>query len=359
MAEAGIALIKIAVVLGFVLNLAALLTWAERKQSAVIQDRIGANRASVFGLRLFGLFHIAADALKMLTKEDHVPQTAEKFIHGAAPFISFFFALMGFAVIPFGDVLRVGGREIPLRILDLNIGILFIFAAIALEIYGSVLAGWSSGSHYATLGGMRGSVQMFSYEIAWGVSLLGIFMVYDSLDLNRVVLRQGDLLWGVLPKWGIVTQPLGFLLFLAAGMAITKRVPFDLPEGESEIIGYFVEYSGMKFGLFFLTDFVLTILISALLATLFFGGYQLPYLEPDGFRFPWGATWSLDHYTVVFLQFVALVLKIVFFCWLLLAVRWTYPRFRYDQLMDLGWKVLFPLAVANVILTGLVLTLIE
>jgi NADH-quinone oxidoreductase subunit H len=341
-----------------VLTLTSLLTWMERKQSAVMQDRLGANRAPILGIRAFGLPHILSDALKMFFKEDFVPPGGDKVLHTAAPFLALFFALMTFAAIPFGDTIMIAGREINLQILPLNVGLLFVFAMMSLGIYGTFLAGFSSNNKYAFLGGLRASSQMISYEITMGVTLVGLLMIFGTLDLAEINRAQGDLLWGWLPKWGIILQPVGFLLFLAAGMAETKRVPFDLPEGESEIVGYFVEYSSMKFGAFFMTDFVETILIATLIATLFFGGWQVPYLQPDGFHLPGGLFLALPQLLVTLLQVAALGFKVVFFCWFLLLIRWTLPRFRYDQLMRLGWKFMLPVSVINVFITALVLLLI-
>jgi len=348
---------KVLLVLFGVLTLASILTWMERKQSAVMQDRVGANRATIFGFRALGLFQVLADSIKMFVKEDFIPPLGNRFLHTLAPFLSAFFALIGFAAIPFGNSIHLFGHDISLQIMDLNVGVLYIFAAMSLGIYGVVLAGWSSNNNYAFLGGMRGSSQMFSYEIAIGTTILGILVIFESMSLQTIVQAQGALLWGIIPKWGVVVQPLGCLLFLVAGVAETKRVPFDLPEGESEIIGYFVEYSSMKFGLFMLTDFVETILIAALLTTLFFGGWQVPYLMADGFHFPGGFEISLAGMTVSILQVISYCLKVFFFCWFLLLIRWTLPRFRYDQLMRLGWKIVFPISVLNLLVTSLVVLL--
>jgi NADH-quinone oxidoreductase subunit H len=350
-----IALIKAVFFLVCVLTLTSLLTWQERKQSAVMQDRLGANRAPILGIRAFGLCHILSDALKMFFKEDYVPPGGDKLLHTAAPFAALFFALMSFAAIPFGDSIQIAGRRIELLVLPLNVGVLFVFAMMSMGIYGTFLAGFSSNNKYAFLGGLRASSQMISYEITMGATLVGLFMVFGTLDLAEINRAQGGLLWGWLPKWGIVLQPLGFLLFVTAGMAETKRVPFDLPEGESEIVGYFVEYSSMKFGAFFMTDFVETILIAALIATLFFGGWQVPYLQSDGFHLPGGAFFALPQLLVVLLQMAAFAIKVVFFCWFLLLIRWTLPRFRYDQLMRLGWQFLLPISVFNIFATALVL----
>jgi len=342
-----------------ILTLTSLLTWMERKQSAVMQDRLGANRAPILGIRAFGLPHILADALKMFFKEDYVPPDADKLLHTAAPFAALFFALMSFAAIPFGDSLQIAGRRIDLLILPLNVGLLFVFAMMSMGIYGAFLAGFSSNNKYSFLGGLRASSQMISYEITMGATLVGLLMIFGTLDLGELNRAQGGLLWGWLPKWGILLQPLGFILFVVAGVAETKRIPFDLPEGESEIIGYFLEYSSMKFGAFFMTDFVETILIAALIATLFFGGWQVPYLQADGFHLPWGSFHSLPSLLVTLLQVASFAFKVFFFCWFLLLIRWTLPRFRYDQLMHLGWKILLPISLFNIFATGLVLLLLN
>jgi NADH-quinone oxidoreductase subunit H len=332
-------------------SIAGLLTWVERKQSAVMQDRIGANRASIFGFKAMGLFHALADVGKMLSKEEFMPNGANKFLFNLAPYLSVVFALVGFAAIPFGDGLQAA---------NINVALLFIFAMMSMGVYGVVIAGFSSNNNYAFLGGMRGAAQMIAYEITMGAAIMGIIMVYNTIDLQQLVIGQGAYLFhGWLPKWGVFVQPLAFFLFLTAATAETKRVPFDLPEGESEIIGYFVEYSGMKFGMFFLADLVETVLVSALMTTLFLGGWQVMYLQPDGFHFPWGGQILLSHIPVVILGVVSFFIKLSFFIWLLMAIRWTLPRFRYDQLMYLGWKFLLPTSLANIAITAIVLTLLR
>lgn len=342
-------------ILGFVLSLAGLLTWVERKQSAVMQDRIGANRARIFGMKLLGLPHIFCDAIKMFTKEDFVPAGADKFLHSLAPFLSVVFTLVAFAAIPFGPALHLFDRVYPLQIADINVGLIYLFGMLSLAVYGVILAGLASNSNYAFLGSLRAASQMIAYEISLGASIIGIVLVYSSLSLNEIVLGQGELLWGWLPKWGIVVQPLAFFLFVTAMIAESKRIPFDIPEGESEIVGYFVEYSAMKFGMFFLTDFLETILAAALTATLFFGGWQVPFLGIDGFHLPGGAALLLPHLAVVTLGVGSFIFKTLFFCWLFMTVRWTLPRFRYDQLMHLGWKVMLPLSLINILVTAVVL----
>ncbi|MBI1874511.1 MAG: NADH-quinone oxidoreductase subunit H [Acidobacteria bacterium] len=338
-----------------VLNLAALHTWLERKQSAVIQDRIGANRASILGWRLMGLFHPLADSIKMFMKEDVVPAGVDRTLHLLAPFFSVFFALVGFAAIPFGDRFVIGDRVIDLQVAKIDVGLLYIFAMLSLGVYGVILAGFASRNNYALLGGLRATAQMISYEIALGIAIVGVVMIYGTMDLEELVRAQGKTLGGWIPLWGIVVQPVAFVVFLTAALAETKRVPFDLPEGESEIIGYFVEYSGMKFGMFFLADFLETIMVACLATTLFLGGWQVPYLMPDGFHFPWGATVPLAQWTYVLLGVASFSIKVVVFCWLFMQVRWTLPRFRYDQLMRLGWLGLFPISVVNVLVTASVL----
>jgi NADH-quinone oxidoreductase subunit H len=256
------------------------------------------------------------------------------------------------AAIPFGPAVRLGDRIVTLQVADLEAGLPFVLAMLSLGIYGIVLSGWASNNRFALLGGMRGAAQLISYEVALGLSLVGLVLVYPSLRMSRIVEFQGGLLFGFLPKWGIVLQPLGFIVFFIAALAETKRVPFDLPEGESEIIGFYTEYSGLKWGLFMMTDFLEVIIVACLAVTFFFGGWQVPWLEPGGFRFPWGGEWALRGWIVVALQVLAFNIKVGLFCGFQVLIRWTYPRLRYDQLMDLGWKVLVPLGFLNLLGTG-------
>ncbi len=351
-------LIKLALaafVFFLVLNLAGFHTWVERKQSALIQDRIGANRADIFGFRMLGMFHGMADVLKMFTKEDIVPKGADRTLHTLAPFFSVFFALVTFAAIPFGPALNLGDRVIDLQVAKIDAALLYVFAMLSLGVYGVILAGFASRNNYAILGGLRATAQMISYEIALGISIVGVIMVYGTMDLSELVRGQGYMIGGWIPFWGIVTQPVAFFVFVTAALAETKRVPFDLPEGESEIIGYFVEYSGMKFGMFYLTDFLETIVVASLSTTLFFGGWQVPFLMPDGFHFPWGGELLVSNWVYVLLGFASFSIKGLIFCFVFMQIRWTLPRFRYDQLMSLGWKGLFPIAVVNVVVTAVVL----
>jgi len=342
-------LIKLAlagVVFMGVLNFAGFHTWVERKQSALIQDRIGANRADIFGFRFLGLFHGIADAIKMFTKEDVVPAGANKTLHILAPIFSVFFALVAFAAIPFGPPLELGdGRLVDLQVAKIDASLLYVFAMLSVGVYGVILAGFASRNNYAIMGGLRATAQMISYEIALGIAVIGVIMVYGTLDLSKLVERQAVMWGGWIPFWGIVTQPVAFIIFLTAALAETKRAPFDLPEAESEIIGYFVEYSGMKFGMFFLTDFLETIMVACLATTLFFGGWHVPWLEPH----------MVPNWAYVLLGVMSFSFKVVVFCFVFMQIRWTLPRFRYDQLMALGWKGLFPIAVLNVVVTAIVL----
>jgi len=373
--DVGIIAAKAFLVLFMVLNLAGVLGWIERKGSALIQDRIGANRASIFGFAGLGLVNtLIADPVKFLTKEDFIPPHGDKFLHTLAPCMAFFPALVTFAVIPFGDVLVLGDRAINLQVADLNFGILYIFAMASLSVYGIVIGAWASNNKFSLLGGVRGSAQMISYEVAMGLSAIGVLMVYGTLDLQEIARGQGTLIRdllpdslgflktniGQLPAWGIFLQPLAFLLFFVAAVAETKRIPFDLPEGESELVaGYHVEYSGGKFLMFFAGEFAEIVTAAGLMTTLFFGGWQVPYLMRDGFHFPWGESWLLPHLAVTALQVAAFTLKVLFFCWLQILLRWTVPRFRYDQVMRLGWKMLLPLALVNVIVTAIVIVAVN
>src|SRR5438128_9851226 len=260
----------------------------ERKVSALIQDRIGANRAAILGFAGLGLVNtLVADPIKFLLKEDVVLAGTDHVLHFLAPVLSLVPVLVTFAVVPFGDVLQVGGRTINLQAAELNVGILYILAMVSLGVYGVVLGGWASNNRWSLLGGIRGSAQMISYEIAMGLAVVSVVLTYDSLDLQVMARAQGHLIGGWLPGWGILYQPVAFLVFMTAGVAESKRVPFDLPEGESELVaGYFTEYSGGKQAVFMMTDFAEIVLVSVLVTLFFFGGWQVPWLYRDGFHFP-------------------------------------------------------------------------
>ena len=354
--EISIATIKALLVTFMVLNLAGLLGWLERKGSALIQDRIGANRASIFGFAGAGLVNtLLADPIKFLTKEDIIPRGVDRLLHTLAPCMNLFPVLVAFAVIPFGDVLVVGDRVINLQVASLDVGVLYILAMVSLGVYGVVLGGWASNNQWSLLGGIRGAAQMISYELAVGLAIVAMILTYGTLDLQAMARAQGALLFGWLPAWGIVYQPVAFVLLLCAGIAESKRIPFDLPESESELIsGYFTEYSGVKHLMFFMTDFVEIILVAGLVTTMFFGGWQVPYLGRDGFHFPAASHIALPSLVVTLLQVASFTVKVLFFCWLQIMIRWTLPRFRYDQLMRLGWLGLLPIGFANAVVTAAV-----
>ncbi len=324
-------------------------TWIERRGAAFIQDRVGPNRIPLFGLRNAGILQPVADALKLLVKEDFLPARADRFLYFLAPIISMLPPLLTFAVIPFGDTVVIGSYAIRLQVADLNVGILFIFAIASLGVYGIVLGGWASNNKYSLLGGLRSSAQMISYEISMGLSIIGILIVFESVRLNDIVRMQGALLWGVIPKWGIVVQPLGFLLFFIASLAETNRIPFDLPEAEADIVaGYHLEYSSFKFSMFFMAEYVNMLVASGVIVCLFLGGWQIPWLPTHTL------TAYLGPILTALVQVTVFVLKLWFLMWVFIWLRWTLPRFRYDQLMRLGWRVMLPLALANICITAIV-----
>ncbi|MBT5633183.1 MAG: NADH-quinone oxidoreductase subunit NuoH [Nitrospina sp.] len=348
-----ITLVKIlfifAVTVGF---FAPVLTWVERKQSALMQDRIGANRADIMGFTAFGLFHIIADALKMFTKEDFIPDGANKILHTMSPIIALVPALLTFAVVPFGGQYTLFDKEVNLVISDLDVGLLFVFAIASLATYGYVIAGWSSNNNWSLLGSMRTASQMISYEVTMGLTIIGVLMVYESMKLTEIGAIQENF-W----MWGIFLQPVGFIMFLTASIAENKRIPFDAPEAESELVaGYFTEYSGLKFGMFFMAEFIEMVTIGAIMTILFLGAWHIPFLTTatllSWFDFL-GTTGS--NLVVMLIQVGVFFAKVVFFIYLQMIIRWTLPRFRYDQIMKLGWKILLPLSLANILVTGLVI----
>ncbi|MFO0722561.1 MAG: complex I subunit 1 family protein [Myxococcota bacterium] len=373
----AIAVISTLFALGFPLLLAGPLTWAERRQSAYMQDRIGPNRASIMlagkEIRAFGLLSPLADVIKLITKEDTIHHQVDKFLYNLAPLVSLFPALVTFAIIPFGpDLMSAAGSvalapfadgsvpgadllRYPLQAARVDIGILYIFAMSSLAVFGVTLAGYASTNKFAMLGGLRASAQMISYEVTLGLSVLGLVMAFQTLEPASMVYQQGHLLWGIIPKWGILIQPIGFLVFMTAATAENKRVPFDLAEGESEIIGYFIEYSGMKFGMFFMAEYIEVVVIGGVVTTLFLGGWQIPFLFSDGFHLPGGVMLAMSQWVVTGLCVLSFILKVLFMCWFQLTIRWSLPRFRYDQVMWLGWRVLLPLSLFNLLVTGWVI----
>jgi len=318
--------IKVVVVIVAVLTGCAYATYMERKVVAFMQHRIGPSYAGPYGL-----LQPIADAIKMAFKEDVVPDRVERITYALAPILAFVPSLLSFAVVPFSADFSLIGRQVTGVISDLNIGVLFVFAVTSLGVYGIILAGWSSGSKYSLMGGIRSSAQMISYEISYGLSIVGVILIANTLSMRQLVDQQDTIL-----HWYIWKQPLGFLLYLTCAIAETNRLPFDLPEAESELVGgYHTEYSSFRFGMFFIGEYANMIAVSCVGTTLFFGGWHGPFL-PAGLSVIW---------------FLAKVFLFMFFyIWL----RATFPRFRYDQLMNFGWKVLFPLSVLNLLVTGLI-----
>lgn len=338
------------IILAFAMPIATVLTLMERKWSAMIQDRVGPNRANIPALNNFrgrGALHIAADGLKSFFKEDTIPEGADKFLFTIAPYFGFISALGIFAIIPFAAPIG----NFTFQVTDVEPGLLYIFAITSLGVYGSALAGTSSNSKYALLGGVRASAQMISYEVFLGLSLMGVFLVAGSTQVSVIVDSQNEYWFGFIPQWGVFTQPLGFVLFFTALIAETKRAPFDAPEGESEIVaGYFLEYSGMRFAAFMLAEYVAIVGVAALTTTLFFGGYHVPWLH----------LWEdAPQLIVTSLQVGKFSIFVIFFCWLQLQIRWTVPKFRFDQTMALGWKKMLPLALGNTLFTAFVILLFQ
>ncbi|HEX4338944.1 MAG TPA: complex I subunit 1 family protein [Polyangiaceae bacterium] len=345
------------------------------------------------GLRLLGLLHPAADGLKTAFKEDFIPPNADRFLHSLAPIISFFPALVVLGTVPFGDTLCFGeatsdvtlgpialiksghidprklfamvprdgicpDHAVKLAVVDLNIGLLYFFALAGTGIVGAALAGWSSDNKYSLLGGLRAASQMVSYEVTLGLTMVGAVMTYGTLRIDEMVRWQAE------NAWGIFVQPLGFILFFAASVAESKRIPFDLPEGESELVaGYYTEYSGMKFAMFFFAEYVAVVTGSALMAAVFLGGWHLPFVARDGIHLAIGGTeiftQPIGHGLVVVLGVLAFVVKTIMLCMIQLTIRWTLPRFRYDQLMRLGWRKLLPASLANLLVTGLAILTVQ
>jgi NADH-quinone oxidoreductase subunit H len=307
-------------------------TYGERKIAAFMQDRIGPNRAGIFGL-----LQPVADGVKMFMKEEIIPLASNKGIFILGPSIAMFTACMTSAVIPWGSNLTISGKIYPMQVADLNIGILYVFAMISVGVYGIMLGGWASNNKYSLLSAIRAASQMISYELAMGLAIIALIMANGSLSLTDIVAHQKNGLWNIL------VQPLGFLIFLITAFAETNRAPFDLPECETELIGgYHTEYSSMKLGFYLFAEYINMFVSSAVISTLYFGGYHMPFIE----------NMALSPNTIALLGTAFLFIKILFFIFVFMWVRWTLPRFRYDQLMNLGWKILVPLAILNIILTG-------
>ena len=355
--ELTITLAKVLFIIGLTVGFfAPVLTWVERKQSAIMQDRIGANRADIMGFTALGLFHAIADAIKMFTKEDFIPQGANRFLHTLSPIIAVIPAILTFAVVPFGGQYELWGTKVNLVISDLDVGLLFVFAIASIATYGYVIAGWASNNNWSLLGSMRTASQMISYEVTMGLTIVGVLMVYGTLKLTEIGAAQEDFL-----NWGFFLQPVGFFMFLAASIAENKRIPFDAPEAESELVaGYFTEYSGLKFGMFFMAEFIEMVTIGAIVTILFFGAWHIPFLS-SATLLSWldflGTNWAT--LALMLIHIGVFFAKVIFFIWFQMTIRWTLPRFRYDQIMKLGWKILLPLSLANILITGLVILIVN
>jgi NADH-quinone oxidoreductase subunit H len=322
----------VSIVFGVTLVVAMYATLAERKFAAFFQDRIGPDRAGPFGL-----LQPLADGIKFFFKEEFIPADADKFLFILGPCVAMIAACMTSAVIPWGNTLIVMGETIPLQISNLNIGILYLAGVVSIGVYGIMLGGWASNNKYSVLSAIRASSQMVSYELAMGMSLIALIMTTGTLNISEIVAQQTG------GSWNIWIQPLGFIIFIVCSFAEANRVPFDLAECETELIGgYHTEYSSMKLGFFLFAEYIHMFIASAIMAALYFGGYQIPFIHHLG----------LPHNILTLVGVFAFVLKIAFFMFVFIWVRWTIPRFRYDQLMKLGWKVLLPLSILNMIITG-------
>jgi NADH-quinone oxidoreductase subunit H len=378
--DLAISIVFISYAIGVLMTFGLVLTWVERKQGAVMSDRIGANRAYLripftqVKLVWWGLFHGLADGMKMILKEDWKPDSYDKVAYAIAPWVAFAPVLLVFAVIPFGGTLRpaelfsafpavaawFGDRTYNLQIAPLDAGLLVIFAFGGITIIGAMLAGWSSWNKFSLLGALRAGSQMISYELIMGLTVLGLIVIYGTVDLRSIAQQQSGLLLGVLPAWGVFYQPFAAILFLVAAVAENKRIPFDLPEAESELIaGYFTEYSAMKMGLFMFAEFIEIAIIAALFTTLFLGGYNLPYMNDDGFALPGGVAIAMSHGAVLVTQVIVFLAKVFVMCSFQILVRWSLPRFRYDQLLRFAWKFMFPLALVNLTVTVVAVWLIR
>lgn len=337
-------LVLIALIVTLSMVVAMYATYGERKVAAFIQDRIGPNRAGPFGL-----LQPLADGGKLFFKEEIIPLASSKFLFILGPMLAMITALLTSAVIPWGTPVTIGDRIVPLQVADVNIGILYVFGVISLGVYGIMLGGWASNNKFSLLAAIRGASQMISYELALGLSLIAILMLTGSLQMSTIVSQQLGGRFGDLGSWNIWYQPLGFLIFFICALAETNRTPFDLPEAENELnFGYHQEYSSMKLGFYLFAEYINMFISGVIMATLYFGGYDIPFVNEANLAASIGGNW------VALLSFICLLLKAFFFVFVFMWIRWTIPRFRFDQLMHLGWKRLIPLALLNMLITALV-----
>lgn len=337
--------ILVAVVFGVTLLIAMYSTYFERKVAAFIQDRVGPDRAGPFGI-----LQPLADGIKFFMKEEIIPNVANKFLFVAGPCVAMLTALMAGVVIPWGDELVINGVAYSLQIADLNIGILYVFAVVSIGVYGIMIGGWASNNKFSLLGAVRASAQMISYELAMGLSIIALIMVTGTLSLKEITVMQGGGVGSEWNMWNIVYQPVGFLIFLICAFAECNRMPFDLPETETELVGgYHTEYSSMKLGFYLFAEYINMFISSAVMATLYFGGYNFPFQNDLG----------LSQNAITIIGTIGLFIKIAFFIFFFMWIRWTLPRFRYDQLMNLGWKGLIPIAIVNLLVTAIVIIIID
>jgi NADH-quinone oxidoreductase subunit H len=333
-------LIMVGAIFGITLGVAAYSTYAERKIAAFLQDRVGPDRAGPWGL-----LQPLADGLKFMMKEEIIPVVSNRFLFVLGPCIAMLTALMAGVLIPWGNSIIIDGVEYPLQIADLNIGILYVFGIVSIGVYGIMIGGWASNNKFSLLGAIRASAQMISYEIAMGLSIIALVLMTSTLSLSELSAQQAGGVGSDWNFWNIVYQPIGFLIFLVCAFAETNRTPFDLPECETELVGgYHTEYSSFKLAFYLFAEYINMFISSAVIATLYFGGYNFPFMNDLG----------LGHNVIVILGSIALFAKIAFFIFFFMWIRWTIPRFRYDQLMNLGWKGLIPLAVVNILVTGFI-----
>lgn len=341
-------LVKILVVVVIALQIPPIMLWVERRGPALMQRRIGPNRVGIFGWRAFGFVQSAADALKLIFKEEVVPEGGNKIYFHLAPVLFMVPAVVTIGAIPLGHPMRIGDSIIPLSVIDVDVGFLFILAVSSLAVYGVTIAGWCSNNKYSLMGSLRSCAQMISYEIPLGMSLIPPILVYGTMDLNQISLAQDKV-------WGVFLTPVSFILFLICMFAETNRAPFDLAEGESELIaGYHTEFTTLKFAAFFFAEYVAMFTLSCMAAILFFGGWQIPFVSYELLE-------SLTGSSIIasLIGVVVLLLKASFFMWVYVWVRWTLPRFRYDHLMKLGWKFMMPIGLANIVITAIVLAFLR
>jgi NADH-quinone oxidoreductase subunit H len=345
MIDWGILLEKSILILAVVtvsLVIAMYATWAERKVAAVMQDRLGPNRAGPFGL-----FQPLADGLKLFMKEEIIPSASSKFLFITGPALAMVTALMTSAVIPWGPSVHLFGRDINLQIADINIGMLYVFGVVSLGVYGIMIGGWASNNKFSLLAAIRGASQMISYELAMGLALIALLMLTGSLRLSVIVSQQSEGMF----NWNVMYQPLGFIIFFICALAECNRTPFDLPEAENELnFGYHQEYSSMKLGFYLFAEYINMFISGVVMSTLFFGGYDIPFVNEAN----WGQAWWVG-----LVGFAVLMTKAIFFVLVFMWIRWTIPRFRFDQLMNLGWKSLIPLSLLNMVITAVVILLLK